>query len=68
MVLSFELSDYLMLQIKPVPDNVACKSRAREWGVPWDSVKEKTEPAMNISIQKQASSRGGGMYLKQSEN
>ena len=56
MALLFELADYSLHQLKVVPDEVACTSKLRQWGVPSEKFKYP-KPVMNTSIQKQGKSK-----------
>ena len=38
MALLFEIADYSLHQLKTVPDEVACTSKKRQWGVPTETV------------------------------
>ena len=57
MALLFELADYSLHQIKVVPEEVACTSKQRQWGVPGDKFKYP-QPVMNTAVQKQGTSKG----------
>ena len=39
MALLFELADYSLSELKSVPEEVACTSKNRQWGVPSDKFK-----------------------------
>ena len=57
MALLFELADYSLHQVKTVPEEVACTSKLRQWGVP-PEITKKPQPVMNISVKKQGKSKG----------
>ena len=57
MALLFEVADYSLHQLKKVPDEIACTSTSRQWGIPSDNTKYPM-PVMDISIQKQENSKG----------
>ena len=52
MALLFELAGYSLHQLKVVPEEVACTSKLRQWGVASEKFKYP-KPVMNTSIQKQ---------------
>ena len=57
MALLFEFADYSLHQLKVVPEEVACTSKLRQWGVPSEKFKYP-QPVMNTSVQKQGKSKG----------
>lgn len=61
MALLLELADYSSNQLKTVPEEVACTSRGRQWGVPGEtSVKAAV---MDTTVQKSTSKRGISLTL-----
>ena len=57
MALLFELANYSLQQLKSVPEEVACTSRSRQWGIPPEAAKNP-EPVMNTAIKKICKSKG----------
>ena len=49
MALLFELADYSLNQLCEVPEQIACTSKLRQWGIPGKSSNAK-EPVMNLTI------------------
>ena len=56
MALLLELADYSLSQFKSVPEEIACTSRLRQWGVPGETMQKA--PVMETSAQKQPISKG----------
>ena len=56
MALLLELADYSLSQFKFVPEEIACTSRLRQWGVPGETMQKA--PVMETTVQKQPSSKG----------
>ena len=56
MALLLELADYSLNLLQVVPEEIACTSRARQWGCPTES--STKAPVMSTSIQKRPSKRG----------
>ena len=56
MALLLELADYSLSQFKSVPEEIACTSRLRQWGVPGETMQKA--PVMETTVQKQPSSKG----------
>ena len=56
MALLLELADYSLSQFKSVPEEIACTSRLRQWGVPGETTQKA--PVMETNVQKQPSSKG----------
>ena len=57
MALLFELADYSLKQLEIIPDEPACTSQLRKWGVPGET-KCRKEPVMITSIQKRVTRKG----------
>ena len=57
MALLFELADFSLHGYKEVPEDIACTSGSRRWGIPSDSNKYP-EPVMNVAVQKRGKSKG----------
>lgn len=57
MAILFEIADYSLHQLKEVPQEVACTSTSRQWGVPSD-VYKYPKPVMDISVHKKSVTRG----------
>ena len=57
MALLFELADYSLHELDEVPEEAACISRARAWGIPGEKDFPK-EPIMSTTVQKHLESRG----------
>ena len=57
MALLFELADYSLNQLCEVPEEIACTSKLRQWGIPGKSSNAK-EPVMNLTIHKQYDKKG----------
>ena len=49
MALLFELADYSLHQLKTVPEELACTSKERRWGVPGQRSLSK-EPVMTTAV------------------
>ena len=56
MALLLELADYSLSQFKSVPEEIACTSKLRQWGVPGETTQKA--PVMETNVQKQPSSKG----------
>ena len=56
MALLLELADYSLSQLKTVPEEIACTSRLRQWGVPGETMQKA--PVIETAVQKQPSSKG----------
>ena len=52
MALLIELADYSLNQLNEVPEEIACTSKLRQWGIPSKHCNVK-EPVMNKTIYKQ---------------
>ena len=57
MALLFELADYFLHELDEVPEEAACTSTARAWGIPGEKDFSK-EPIMSTTGQKHLESRG----------
>ena len=57
MALLFELADYCLNRLKTVPEEIACTSKIRQWGIPGENSSHK-EAVMKKTVQKQVSKRG----------
>ena len=57
MALLFELAEYSLKQLESIPDEPACTSQLRKWGVPGELQSHK-EPVMSTSIQKNVNKKG----------
>ena len=59
MALLLELADYSLSQLnlfKFVPEEIACTSRLRQWGIPGESMQKA--PVIETTVQKQPSAKG----------
>ena len=56
MALLLEIADYSLNQLENVPEELACTSKLRQWGIPGQS--NFKEPVMNCSIQKNYDKKG----------
>lgn len=57
MALLFELADYSLNEFENVPEEVACTSKSRQWGIPGQSGLSK-KPAMARTVKKLGDKRG----------
>lgn len=57
MALLFEIANYSLNQLDQVPEEIACTSRLRQWGVPGESGAPKS-PVMWTTVQKNVNKRG----------
>ena len=57
MTILFQLADFSLHQVKDIPEEIACTSTSRQWGVPSDACKFP-KPVMEISVQKNVQKRG----------
>ena len=57
MALLLEIADYSLNELKRVPEEIACTSRLRQWGIPGVASIPKA-PVMETTIQKSVSSKG----------
>ena len=57
MALLFELADYSLHQLETVPEETACTSKSRQWGIPGQSGATKV-PAMTRTVKKLCDKRG----------
>ena len=56
MALLLELADYSLNEFQTVPEEIACTSRLRQWGVPGESLYKA--PVMQTTVQKQTTKKG----------
>ena len=57
MALLFELANYSLKGIKIVPDELACTSKSRQWGLPTDKAKYP-KPVMSTNVKRNVNKRG----------
>ncbi len=57
MALLFQLADYSLNQLETVPEEIACTSKSRQWGIPGQSAVTK-EPVMARTVKKLGEKRG----------
>ncbi len=57
MALLFELADYSLNQLETVPEEIACTSKSRQWGIPGQNAVTK-EPVMARTVKKLGEKRG----------
>ena len=57
MALLLEVADYSLNQLSSVPEEIACTSRLRQWGIPGEANMNKA-PVMDTVIQRQTVSKG----------
>lgn len=51
MAMLMELAEYSLLQLARIPEEVACTSRAREWGIP-RSLTGRNTPILDVTVKK----------------
>ena len=56
MALLLEVADYSLNQLQNVPEEVACTSRSRQWGIPTES--SMKAPVMSTVVQKKPTKKG----------
>ena len=57
MALLLELADYSLSELKYVPEEIACTSRLRQWGIP-GVISIPKAPVMETTVQKSISNKG----------
>ena len=57
MALLLELADYSLSELKYIPEEIACTSRLRQWGIP-GVISISKAPVMETTIQKSISNKG----------
>ena len=57
MALLLELADYSLSELKYVPEEIACISRLRQWGIP-GVISIPKAPVMETTVQKSISNKG----------
>ena len=58
MALLLEVADYSLNQLKSVPEEIACTSRLRQWGIPGVSSSIPKAPVIKTVVQKNISKKG----------